>query len=219
MNHLSENVPPPPLKSSFYPTFFLCLLVGGFGIHRFYTGKIRSGLLQLVTLGGCGVWWLVDMVLLLQGKFTDKDNQTMANVNPKLTWPLFVVVLIIGFSGGIGGLGSNASTASTRASGSARSSTPNAEADKPAEARTSVAQERAGVYLCQSPATTLRLEKDGGGAMMMNGNPRPGHWKLISDQVIEFKPDTAGASRFAVRSDGSLEEMKYGYKFEKLPSR
>lgn len=81
----------------------------------------------------------------------------------------------------------------------------------------------AGVYLCHSPATTLRLEADKTGGMMINGNASEGTWTLTLDNdghdIIEFKPNNAGPSRFAVLSDGSLEEKKYGYKFEKLPAR
>ena len=93
---MSENTQiPPPVKSDFYPTFFLALFLGSFGVHRFYTGQVKSGILQLVTLGGCGIWWLVDMLLLLFGKFKDKNNLTMPNVNPKLTWPIFLIVAVI----------------------------------------------------------------------------------------------------------------------------
>ena len=94
MNDVSEKALPAPAKSSFYPTFFLCLLLGGLGAHRFYTGKIKSGITQLVTFGGCGLWWLVDLLLLVLGKFKDKQNVAMPNANPKLTWVLFGLFLL-----------------------------------------------------------------------------------------------------------------------------
>ncbi len=56
------------------PVFVLCLLVGGFGAHRFYVGKIGTGILMLLTLGGLGIWVLIDLVLILCGEFTDKDG-------------------------------------------------------------------------------------------------------------------------------------------------
>lgn len=52
----------------------LGFLGGFFGLHRFYVGKVQSGLLMIVTLGGLGVWWLYDMILLASGEFRDKDD-------------------------------------------------------------------------------------------------------------------------------------------------
>lgn len=50
-------------------------LVGGFvGLHRFYAGRIHSGVIQIITLGGLGVWWLYDLVLLVTGEFRDAEE-------------------------------------------------------------------------------------------------------------------------------------------------
>jgi TM2 domain-containing membrane protein YozV len=118
MNSVNENPQAAPVRSNFYPTFILALFLGSFGVHRFYTGKIKSGILQLITFGGCGVWWLVDMVLLLLGKFKDKNNQAMPNVNPKLTWPIFVGLIVIGIAGGIAGSGTSGGSPDTGANSS-----------------------------------------------------------------------------------------------------
>lgn len=59
------------------PTLLLCTLLGVFGAHRFYVGKIGTGLLQLLTLGGLGVWVLVDMVLLITGAFRDGEGDRL----------------------------------------------------------------------------------------------------------------------------------------------
>jgi TM2 domain-containing membrane protein YozV len=56
------------------PVFLLGFLLGPFGVHRFYVGKIGTGLLQLVTLGGLGLWVLVDLVLIVTGNFSDKEG-------------------------------------------------------------------------------------------------------------------------------------------------
>ena len=45
------------------------------GAHRFYAGKIGTGLLQLVTGGGLGIWWLIDMIMLVSGRFRDRDGE------------------------------------------------------------------------------------------------------------------------------------------------
>ena len=60
-------------------TLLLCLFVGGFGVHRFYVGKTGSGILQLVTLGGCGVWSLKDLIMIITGKFTDNEGNEITN--------------------------------------------------------------------------------------------------------------------------------------------
>ena len=53
----------------------LCLFLGALGVHRFYVGKIGTGILQLITLGGLGIWALIDLVLIICGKFTDKEER------------------------------------------------------------------------------------------------------------------------------------------------
>ena len=51
-----------------------CLLLGVFGVHRFYCGKIISGVLMVLTIGGLGIWALVDFVIVCFGEFTDSQG-------------------------------------------------------------------------------------------------------------------------------------------------
>ena len=64
-------------EKNILPAFLLCFFLGCFGLHRFYAGKIGTGVLQLLTLGGLGIWAFIDMILLAMGKFTDGEGQLM----------------------------------------------------------------------------------------------------------------------------------------------
>ena len=58
-------------------TLLLCILVGSLGVHRFYTGNILTGVLMLITLGGCGVWTIVDIVMIAGNTYRDSDGKTL----------------------------------------------------------------------------------------------------------------------------------------------
>lgn len=63
-----------PSDKRLLPAFLLAFFFGVFGVHRFYVGKIGTGILQLVTFGGVGIWALIDIVVLAWGRFTDKSG-------------------------------------------------------------------------------------------------------------------------------------------------
>jgi TM2 domain-containing membrane protein YozV len=52
----------------------LCFFLGVLGVHRFYVGKVGTGILQLLTLGGLGVWVLIDFIMIVVGSFHDKQG-------------------------------------------------------------------------------------------------------------------------------------------------
>ena len=56
----------------------LCFFFGVLGVHRFYVGKIGTGIIQLVTFGGAGIWALIDFIMILVGAFTDKQGNKLA---------------------------------------------------------------------------------------------------------------------------------------------
>jgi TM2 domain-containing membrane protein YozV len=56
------------------PAFLLCFFFGIFGAHRFYVGKTGTALLQLVTLGGLGIWATIDFIMIIIGAFKDVDG-------------------------------------------------------------------------------------------------------------------------------------------------
>ncbi len=61
-------------KKDWLITLLLCLFLGGLGIHRYYVGKIGTGILWMITGGVFGIGYLVDLIKIICGKFTDKNG-------------------------------------------------------------------------------------------------------------------------------------------------
>ncbi|MEQ8347308.1 MAG: TM2 domain-containing protein [Sneathiellaceae bacterium] len=61
-------------EKSMIAAALLCFFFGTFGFHRFYVGKILTGILMIVTLGGLGIWTLIDFVMIIVGSFRDKEG-------------------------------------------------------------------------------------------------------------------------------------------------
>ncbi len=72
-----EESKPKAGKRNFLVALILSILVGTLGIDRFYMGYIGLGILKLVTLGGCGVWWLIDVILIATKNLKDADGEEL----------------------------------------------------------------------------------------------------------------------------------------------
>lgn len=59
----------------------LPVMIGFSGIHRFYCGHIGTGILMLITLGGCGIWTIIDIVRIANGTFTDAYGNPLVRHN------------------------------------------------------------------------------------------------------------------------------------------
>ena len=64
-------------NSKMVPAALLCFFLGSFGAHRFYVGKVLTAILLILTIGGFGIWTLIDFIMILTGSFTDKDGNAL----------------------------------------------------------------------------------------------------------------------------------------------
>ena len=62
----------------------LAALLGPFGAHRFYLGKTGTGLLMLCTVGGLGIWYLYDLILVAAGSFRDVEGRLVTRWDPEV---------------------------------------------------------------------------------------------------------------------------------------
>ncbi|WP_102867260.1 TM2 domain-containing protein [Pseudovibrio exalbescens] len=61
-------------EKSMVAAALLCFFLGFLGVHRFYVGKVGTGILMILTFGGLGIWTLIDLVMIIVGSFKDKQG-------------------------------------------------------------------------------------------------------------------------------------------------
>jgi hypothetical protein len=73
-------------------TVLLCWFLGYLGVHRFFAGKIGTGILMLITAGGFGIWTIIDFIMICLNRFTDSNGLL---VNKPCNVPLVLVIILL----------------------------------------------------------------------------------------------------------------------------
>ena len=94
-------------RKNYTATLLLSFFLGGLGIHRFYTGYIGFGIIQLLTGGGCGIWALIDFIRICFNNYKDAQGNELADYNKTLgmvfffVWVALFAISILAYAGGI----------------------------------------------------------------------------------------------------------------------
>ena len=77
--HCGPVIPANASDKDWLTTLLLCFFLGPLGIHSFYAGKTVIGVIQLITLGGCGIWALIDFIMIVCGNYKDAEGRLIVN--------------------------------------------------------------------------------------------------------------------------------------------
>ena len=71
------NMQPTPPQRDWLTTLLLSFFLGSFGVDRFYLGYTGLGVAKLLTFGGCGVWTLIDFIMIIMNNVPDAQGRPL----------------------------------------------------------------------------------------------------------------------------------------------
>jgi len=97
------NLAPIPPARSFVTTWVLSYFLGWLGVDRFYLGHTGLGIAKLLTCGGCGIWALIDLILILTGQMKDAQGRGQLGYEEgkKTAWIVVGALWVLGIIGSI----------------------------------------------------------------------------------------------------------------------
>ena len=102
VSYSMQQVPVQQSDKEYIAAVLLSFFVGGYGVDRFYLGRIGTGIVKLLTLGGLGIWWFIDLTRIVFGGLRDKHGLPLQataksiQVMKTLYW-VFVGLLLLCF--------------------------------------------------------------------------------------------------------------------------
>jgi TM2 domain-containing membrane protein YozV len=94
----AQQAPAGESDKDYLTAWLLSYFLGGLGADRFYMGETGLGILKLLTLGGCGIWALIDWIIIMAGARRDQLGRPLANREKNLKTSVIILVISIGLS-------------------------------------------------------------------------------------------------------------------------